>query len=319
MSVCVVGSSNVDLISYVTRLPVLGETICGHDFKVGFGGKGANQAVQAAKLGSDVVMVTRVGDDQFGKDYLKNYEKVGVNMQHVSVTCGAVTGVAPIAVDKDGNNSIIIVPGANNSLSNEDIDQAREAIGNSKVLVCQLEVLMTTTQYALQVGRELGVFTILNPAPAPPRNETQAPGDQLPAEMYASVDLLCPNETEAELLTGVHVESVEDAVVAARALLNRGPKSVLITLGAKGAVLVTSDGADGVVHTHIAPTPVASVTDTTGAGDSFIGALSHGIAKGIPLEEAARRAGVVAGISVQGVGTQTSFPTVGELPDGLYA
>jgi ribokinase len=303
-TICVVGACNTDLISYVPRLPQLGETLHGDDFQVGFGGKGANQAVMAAKLGGRVTMVSKLGQDSFGDDALANLARCGVDTTHVHRTDRAPSGVAPIAVTATGANAIIVVAGANALLTEAEIEAARPAIAAAQVVVCQLELPDRLTAAALRIGREEGVTTILNPAPAKPEHL---------ADFYAVSDIICPNETEAALLTGRAVDSLEDAEIAGRMLLGRGPKTVILTLGGRGCLLVTHDRA-----MHI---PAESVTavDTTGAGDAFVGSLAFFLAAGTAIETAARRANQIAAVSVQGRGTQTSFPDRAQLDDRLFA
>ena len=300
--VCVVGAANLDLISYVPRLPRMGETLHGTRFRMGYGGKGANQAVMAAKLGARVSMVTKLGQDVFGAGTLANFREWGVDVEHVSVTDEAFSGVAPIAVDPEGNNAIIIVTGANDLLSVEDVERARGAIAAADVLVCQLEIPPEINLAALRIAREEGVTTVFSPAPARP---------DLPAEFFTLSDVITPNEPETELLSGRSIASDEEAIEAARELLARGAKSVVLTLGARGCVVVTADEVTPVPGERVEP------VDTTGAGDAFVGTLAYFLATGRPLTDAAARANRVAAISVQGRGTQTSFPTADELPAGL--
>jgi ribokinase len=302
--ICVVGASNLDLISYVPRLPRLGETLHGTRFHMGYGGKGANQAVMAAKLGGDVAMVTKLGQDIFGENTLKNFQSWGINTRHVLFTDQAFSGVAPIAVDPDGHNSIIIVTGANDLLTAEEIEDARPVIAAAQIVVCQLEIPLETTLAALRIARQEGVRTIFNPAPARPN---------LPDELYQLSDIFCPNETETELLTGMPVGDLEEAEAAARTLMKQGAGVVILTLGERGSLLVTADEA-----IHVPATPVKAL-DSTGAGDAFVGSLAYFLAAGQPLTEAIRRANHIAAISVQYSGTQTSFPNAADLPQELLA
>jgi len=295
--VCVVGAANIDLISYVPRLPRLGETLHGTQFRMGYGGKGANQAVMTAKLGAGVAMVCKLGEDVFGEGTLANFREWGVDTEHVTFTDEAFSGVAPIAVDPDGNNAIIIVTGANDLLSPEDVERARPAIRDSVVVACQLEVELETTIAALRVAREVGARTIFNPAPA---------REALPAEIYRLSDVLCPNESETELLTGMQAGDE-----AARELLRRGAGAVVLTLGERGCLVVDPDSAR-----HV-PVERVDAVDTTGAGDAFVGSLAYFLAAGRSLADAADRANRIAAISVRGRGTQTSFPTAADLPAGL--
>jgi ribokinase len=300
--ICVVGASNLDLISYVPRLPRMGETLHGTRFHMGYGGKGANQAVMAAKLGGDVAVVTKLGQDIFGENTLKNFQSWGVDTQHVLFTDQAFSGVAPIAVDPEGHNSIIIVTGANDVLTVEEIEAARSTIAAAQIVVCQLEIPLDITLAALRVARQEGVTTIFNPAPARP---------DLPGELYQLSDIFCPNESETELLTGRPVNSTEEAEAAARVLLERGAGTVILTLGERGSLLVTTEDS-----AHVPATPVKAL-DTTGAGDAFVGSLAYFLAGGKPLTEAMRRANHIAAISVQASGTQTSFPVAADLPPDL--
>ena len=307
-SVCVVGSSNIDLIAYVARAPGPGETIAGHAFEQGFGGKGANQAVIAARLGTRTVMVSKVGPDQFGRDTVANYEANGVDAAHVSVAgAGVPTGVAPIVVEDSGENRIIIVGGANNKLTPADVEAARPALRGSRVMLTQCEVPMETTEAALRLAREEGIVAVFNPAPAPPGG--------VPASVMALADIIAPNETEAALLTGLApetTETLEGAKAAGRLLLDRGSKSVLMTRGAKGCLYMTRKGGGEVAV--VIPGTVLSrdkVIDTSGAGDCFLGSFAHYVASGLEVAEAAHRACAVAAISVQSHGTQTSYPAKG--------
>lgn len=300
---CVVGAANIDLISYVPRLPRMGETLHGSRFLIGYGGKGANQAVMAAKLGARVAMVAKVGRDVFGDGTLENFRRHGVDTTHVAATGDAFSGVAPIMVDAEGRNSIVIVTGANDLLSEDEIERARPAVAACAVLACQLELPVATTRAALRIARAEGVRTVLNPAPA---------REDLPAEAFELSDVLCPNQDEAALLAGFPVDTVDAAAKAARALQRRGAGSVVVTLGGAGCLV-----ADGGEVEHIAGEP-ARALDTTGAGDAFVGALTFFLAAGHSLPAAARRATVIAARSVQARGTQTSFPDRADLPPELF-
>ena len=300
--ICVVGASNLDLISYVPRLPKMGETLHGTRFLMGYGGKGANQAVMAAKLGASVAMVTKLGQDIFGENTLKNFKAMDMDTRYAFFTDQAFSGVAPIAVDPEGHNAIIVVTGANDLLTAEEVESARPAIAEADIVVCQLEISVEVTMTALRIARQEGVITIFNPAPARPT---------LPDEVYRLSDIFCPNETETELLTGLPVTSLHEAECAAHLLLQRGAGSVILTLGERGSLLVDAEGS-----THVPATPVRAY-DTTGAGDAFVGSLAYFLATGKPIAEAMRRANHIAAISVQGPGTQTSFPAAADLPPEL--
>ena len=301
-TVVVVGAANLDLISYVPRLPAPGETLHGSAFHMGYGGKGANQAVMAAKLGSSVVMVTKLGSDVFGEGTLENFRSQGVDTTHVHVTDQAFSGVAPIAVAPDGTNAIIIVTGANDLLTEEEVEAARPAIAEAAVVVCQLELPLPVTRAALRIAREEGTRTILNPAPA---------RADLPDEFFGLADVFCPNEPEAELLSGSPVSSTEQAATQAKVLRERGAGEVVLTLGERGCLVVDDDGVVEV------PTETVQAVDTTGAGDAFVGSLAHFLAGDVALRDAAAKACAVATRSVTKKGTQTSFPDASELPAEL--
>jgi ribokinase len=275
----------------------VGETLHGTQFRMGYGGKGANQAVMAARLRAEVTMVCKLGRDVFGEGTLENFRAHGVDTTHVTFTEDAFSGVAPIAVDPDGRNAIIIVTGANDLLSLDDLERARPAIAAADVVVCQLELPVETTLSALRIAREEGVRTIFNPAPA---------RDDLPDELFRLSDVICPNEPETELLTGMPAGEG-----AARELLARGVGAVALTLGDQGCLLVEGDSV-----TEVPVEPVRAV-DTTGAGDAFVGALATFLAAGRSPVDAAERSNAVAALSVQGRGTQTSFPSADDLPAAL--
>jgi len=303
--ICVVGSCNIDLISYAPRLPKLGETIRGTRFHMGFGGKGANQAVMAAKLGGDVAIVGKVGKDIFGEDTRKNFAAVGVGVEYLFTTDESFTGVAPIWVEEaSGDNAIILALGANDLFSPEDAEWARPAIESARVLVCQWELPLDGVLAALRIARGAGVRTVFNPAPA---------RSQLPDEAYAYSDIFCPNETETELLTGLPVATLEEAKAAGGLLMARGAGKVILTLGDRGSLLVSAE------ETAHVPTEQVHAVDTTGAGDSFVGSLAYFLAAGMPIAESMRRANRIAAISVQTSGTQTSFPNAADLPQELLA
>jgi ribokinase len=255
--VCVVGSSNMDLVVRTPRLPRAGETLTATSFTTVCGGKGGNQAVMAARLGARVGLVGKVGRDVFGEQLRQNYQEQGVDTTYLLDADGP-SGVATILVDDTAQNCILVVPGANHALTPGDVRAAEVTITAAGVLLCQLEVPLETTAETLRLARAAGVRTVLNPAPAVP----------LPDELLKLADLCVPNETELELLTGLPAATPEQAEAAARALLRRGPGAVLVTLGERGALLVTTDHVDA-----IPPHRVAAV-DPSGAGDVFIGSLA---------------------------------------------
>ncbi len=299
--ICVVGSSNIDLISRVPRLPKLGETLVGRTFHLGYGGKGANQAVMAAKLGAQVTMVTKLGRDVFGEGTLGNYREQGVDITQVRFDDTRFSGVATIFVDDRAQNFIVIVPGANDGLSPSDVQAAGEALLGADLVVSQLEVPVETTLEAFRIAKTGPVRTILNPAPAAP----------LPDEVFQLTDICAPNETEAELLTGGPVQTLAEAEAAARKLMARGTRTVIITLGERGALLVDENNVEYL------PAVKVEAVDPTGAGDAFIGSLAVFLGEGVALREGVRRANAVAALSVTKLGTQVSFPHRAEVDSFL--
>jgi len=290
----------MDLIAYAPRLPKLGETVTGSRFQTGFGGKGANQAVMAAKLGGAVTIITKLGEDLFGQDTRKNFIDLAIDTTYLYMTQDSFTGVAPIWVEEaSGNNAIIVAAGANNLLTPQDIESASVALTTAQVVVCQWEIRTDTVLAALRIAHEAGVTTIFNPAPA------QA---EIPAEFFPHIDILCPNESETERLTGMAVTSLEEATAAAQKLLSLGPRAIILTLGERGSLLVKAEGSQ-----HV-PAPSVTAVDTTGAGDAFVGSLAFYLAEGQAVGEAMKRANRIAAISVQSPGTQSSFPNLGDLP-----
>uniref|UniRef100_A0A0G4ICH9 Ribokinase n=1 Tax=Chromera velia CCMP2878 TaxID=1169474 RepID=A0A0G4ICH9_9ALVE len=314
----------MDLIVYVHRAPEAGETILGTHFQTGCGGKGANQCVQAAKLydakgkeTASVAMVGCVGVDVFGNEMVANFEKFGIDTSCIGRSQDTPSGVAPIAVDAAGENRIIVAPGANFNILPETIRQKEvsDLIAGSKVVVTQLEIPIESTFEALKVARSAGRTTIFNPAPAPPDGK-------LPEGLLEVCDLICPNQTEASLLTGLPCETIEDAKKCGAALLKKmgGKGYVLVTLGKDGCLVVPADG--DALHVPIPQgflLQKEEVVDSSGAGDSFIGALSFFLARGLSLEEGSRRACGVASFSVKGRGTQTSYGDRSSLNSDLFA
>ena len=275
------------------RIPAVGETILGEDFIMTPGGKGANQAVAAAKLGAEVYFIAKLGEDVFAEQSLNNFKKEGVNTKYVIQTEEAPSGVALITVDDTGNNVIVVAPGANQMLSPEDVKKAKSDIASSGALVAQLEIPLETVEFAAQLANESGVLFILDPAPA----------QKLSPELLKMVDVLTPNETEAQILTGIEVTSNRDSArTAVKKLLEYGVKSVILTMGANGFLLGTDDEMEFV------PAVKVNAIDATAAGDAFTGSLAVGLAQGKTLADAATFANYVAALSVTKMGAQSSMP-----------
>lgn len=295
--IAVIGSNMVDLISYIDRMPAEGETVEAPRFALGCGGKGANQAVAAARLGSEVVMVTRVGNDVFAETTLANFTENGIDTTHVLRT-EATSGVAPIFVDPESRNSIIIVKGANALLTPADVEAAREDISRCRLIVLQLEIPLETVYAAIALGRELGIPVLLNPAPASP---------ELDLTRITGVEFLVPNETELELLTGMPVAGLEDVTRATEVLLRAGIRNVIVTLAARGALWAHPGGQE------LVEAPAVQAVDTTGAGDAFIGCFSTTWVRTGDVPESMRAGNAYAADSVTKQGTQTSYARAEEL------
>ena len=295
--IAVIGSSNTDMVIKTSKLPVPGETILGGDFFMNPGGKGANQAVAAARLGGKVTLIAKTGDDVFGREAKQIFENDHINTDYLTTDPTHPSGVALITVDNHGENCIVVAPGSNSYLSNEDIDLARQAIIGSELLLMQLEIPIETVEYAANIAFEAGIKVILNPAPAAPISDT------LLSKLY----MITPNETEAELISGIPVVDSASAELAARYLCRRGVQVVIITLGSKGAFLFT--GEKGIVI----PAPAVKALDTTAAGDVFNGAIAVAISEGLPLEVGVEFACKAAAISVTRMGAQSSAPYRAEI------
>jgi ribokinase len=289
--IAVVGSANVDLTTFTEKFPKPGETIFGQKFDLGFGGKGANQAVAARLCGAEVFMVARVGDDLFGPATIKNFEALGIDASHVRQVKGVSSGVAPIFVDPGGQNRIIVVKGANDTLDPADIDAASEVLRTVDCIVLQFEIPLETVYHTIRLARKFGVRCILNPAP----------GQPIDFQSVAELDYFVPNESEAETITGMPVRNLEDARKCANHLLSTGIRRVIITLGANGSLLGGSDGLQ-----HLPAFNMKSV-DSTGAGDAFIGSFATFLGEGLPERDAVQQANLYAGLSTTGIGTQKSF------------
>ncbi|MFG0401865.1 ribokinase [Pseudomonas sp. zjy_11] len=296
--VVVVGSLNMDLVARAQRLPRAGETLPGDSFFTVPGGKGANQAVAAARLGGSVAMIGNVGDDDYGRQLHRALYVEGIDCQGVSTCPGVSSGVALITVDAASQNCIVIIPGANGLLTPQSVRRFDALLQAAEVIICQLEVPASTVAWTLARGHELGKQVILNPAPAT---------GPLPAEWFAHIDYLTPNESEAEALTGVAVTDQDSARRAGERLLQLGAGKVIITLGAQGALLVAGQG-----HQHY-PAPHVQPLDTTAAGDTFIGGFAAGLVRGLGEGEAIIFGQRAAALSVTRAGAQPSIPYLAEL------
>jgi ribokinase len=287
--IVVIGSANIDLTTFTDQFPRPGETIFGRGFSLGFGGKGANQAVAARNCGADVTMIARVGDDMFGDATIQNLAGYGIDTSRVMKTTGVSTGVAPIFVESSGQNRILVVKGANDKLSPADVEAAREVIVSADMLVFQLEIPLETTIAAFELAKQNNVRTIFNPAPAQP----------LDLKQVGIADYVIPNETEAEVLSGMPVTNLDEARACAKKLLAEGLGRVIITLGSNGALLMEPE-------IYVEAFKVDPV-DTTGAGDAFIGSLAVFLSSGFSERDAIARANLYAALSTLSIGTQKSF------------
>jgi len=289
--IAVVGSANVDLTTFNDVFPRPGETIFGKKFDLGFGGKGANQAVAASLCGANVGMVAKVGSDLFGPATIKNFESQGIDATYVRIAEGVSSGVAPIFVDPSGQNRIIVVKGANDTLSLEDVDAAATLLRKADTIIMQFEIPLRTVYHTVKFASANGIRCIVNPAPAQPVDFKE----------LGAADYFIPNESEAEVITGMPVHSIDDARKCAEFLLRQGMKRVVITLGERGALVAGSD------RMELIPAFKVRAIDTTGAGDAFIGSFAVFLSEGLPEEEALPRANLYAALSTTKVGTQKSF------------
>ncbi|WP_278548327.1 ribokinase [Paraclostridium bifermentans] len=291
--ICVIGSLNMDLVVNVDEMPKKGQTLIGSKFKEIPGGKGANQAVAASRLGGDVYMIGKVGDDGFGQSLLKQLKADKVKTDYVQIEKGP-SGVALITVDKNAENSIVVSPGANFELTESYIDKCIDGIKESSIVVIQLETPIDTIKYALEKSKELGKFTILNPAPAV----------KLSDDIIKNVDLLTPNETELEILSGVKIENEDDIKKAANVMIEKGVKQLIVTLGSKGSLYLDKDKIEFKKSYKV------EAVDTTAAGDSYTGALSVAFSQGKDIDEAMDFASKVGALCVTNIGAQTSIPNL---------
>lgn len=297
--IVVVGSLNMDLVTQAVKIPAPGETVIGGDLQTFPGGKGANQAVAAARAGAQVAMVGRVGDDVFADRLRENLLVDGIDVTHVQSTAETASGVALIVVDEKGQNSIVVAPGANGRLTRADVSQAKDAIQQADVLLLQLEIPLDAVWEAAKIAAQAQVKVILNPAPARP----------LPPELLALVDILIPNESETAALTGLPTSTQAELAAAASRLHDLDVATVILTLGERGAELSQA----GRELYHVAAYPVAQVVDTTAAGDAFVGGLATAVAEGKSLPEAMRFGAAAGALSVTRAGAQPSLPTREEI------
>jgi ribokinase len=295
--IVVIGSLNMDLVTKAPRLPHLGETLAGYAFQVVPGGKGANQAVAAARLGAQVAMVGRVGDDVFGPRLLAGLTDHGVNTRHVRCDKGIPTGTATIIVDERGENAIVIVPGANGKVAPSDVDAAKALLSDARLLILQFEIPLPTVEHAMDVAARHAVKVILNPAPA----------RTVPVAFWRKADLVVLNETEAQTMTGTNVIDTDSAAAVRRSLQQTGEQATVVTVGERGAFLATAEGA-----AHV-PAPRVEVIDTTAAGDAFVGGLAISLLRGSSIQAAVRYATCVGALTVTRFGAQTSLPSASDV------
>lgn len=295
--IVVVGSTNTDLTVRVPRIPAPGETALGRDFQIRAGGKGANQAVAAARAGARVIFVTALGLDDFGDRAVENLTQEAIDVSLVRRVAGVQSGVALIAVDDRGENSIAVAAGANSELRPEDVEPLRAMVEPRDVMLLQLEIPLETVEAAVRLGVSRGAIVILNPAPAQPLSDG----------LVAAVSVLTPNEHEVEQLTGQRASDAQELALAAKALHNLGVNDVLITLGARGVF------ASGVGFSELVPGFAVEAVDTTAAGDVFNGALAVSLVEGQALREAVQFANAAAALSVTRVGAQASAPRRDEI------
>lgn len=290
--IVVIGSCNTDMVISMERLPLPGETLIGGDFFMNLGGKGANQAVAAARLGGNVALIAKVGADSFGSKAVEQYSSDGIDIRYVAVDEGYPSGVALIMVDKHGENCIAVSSGANARLGAKDVDRAKVLIAEADILLMQLEVPLVTVEYAAHIAKQAGKKVVLNPAPAHP----------LPESLLRCLYLLVANETEAELLSGVQITDMDSVARATDVLCAKGIENVVITLGSKGAFIQERGSY------HQIPGHKVKSIDATAAGDTFCGAVCVALAEGKSLTEAVKFANRCAAITVTRMGAQSSLP-----------
>lgn len=301
MDLVVIGSANMDLVIYLPKIPAVGETVLGGKSSMVFGGKGANQAVAAIRAGGNVAFIAKVGDDIFGKSIKTHFENEGFGSLHILTDKNESTGIAQIFVSENGENSIAVAPGANMQLSPKDIKPYTDLIKNAKVVLVQLEIPLETVTFIAEIAYRNKVKFILNPAPAA----------KLDSDLLKKVWLLTPNETEASILSGISINDIASATIAAEHFIKLGIKNTIITLGEKGSLLYNENGGK-----HFKAFKTKAV-DTTAAGDVFNGTLAVSIANEVPLQQAIKFASAAAAISVTRKGAQSSIPTLSEIENYL--
>ena len=292
MKIVVIGSTNTDMVIKTGNLPMPGETILGGEFFMNPGGKGANQAVSASRLGGDVAFISKTGNDIFGEQSVENLRREGVNTENIVVDPENPSGVALITVDSRAENCIVVAPGSNMTLKPDDIDKAIKQIEMADIVLLQLEIPIETVEYTAQIAFRNEKRVILNPAPA----------QKLSDSILKTIYILTPNETEAEILTGVKVTNTDTAKKAAQILLKKSVEIVIITMGANGAFVHTNSLSE------LIPAPEVKAVDTTAAGDTFNGALAVAVSEGFNIREAVQFANKAASIAVTRLGAQTSTP-----------
>lgn len=297
--IVVIGSSNTDMVIKSDHFPKPGETVLGGEFLMNPGGKGANQAVAATRLGGDVSFICKVGNDMFGKEAIAKYNEDHINIEHVSVSSEQPSGVALINIDQKGENCISVASGANYCLSEEDINRAEPIIKNAAVVLLQLEIPILTVTYAARMAKQYGAIVVLNPAPAPK--------EALPSELLSNVDVIIPNSTEMETITKRCVADLKSAQDAIGEIISKGVKTVIVTLGSKGTI-VFHDGK----YKQIPAYSVEAV-DTTAAGDTFCGGVCVALAEGKTVFEAVQFGTKAASICVTRMGAQGSIPFRNEI------
>lgn len=299
--ITVIGSNMIDMQVFVKRMPLEGETVEAPDFSLGYGGKGSNQAIAASRLGSTVNLITAVGNDDFGKQQLENYRRNNIDTQNVIIG-NEISGVAPIFVKENGENSIIIVKGANNELTSQKVDQYEKIIAGSKLIVLQQEIPLETNNEVIKIANKYNVPVLLNPAPA---------SDEVSLDNISKVQFYAPNETELARITNLPVNTIDEIKSAAQQIVKVGVDNVMVTLGEKGVLWVTQE------NHKLIPGKKVDVVDTTGAGDAFIGSFAHYYTSGQDIETSLSAANIYAALTIKKRGTQKSYLSYNEVEEEL--